>query len=45
MILARVGGLSCTLVDGVCELGLGYLLNIFHPADDASVIENSVKLR
>ena len=45
MLLAGVGGVSRALVDGILQLGSGSLFEIIHLADDASVVEASVKIR
>ena len=45
VLLAGVGGVSRALVDGIRQLGSGSLFEIIHLADDASVVEASVKLR
>ena len=45
VLLAGVGGVLRALVDGVRQLGSGSIFEIIHLADDASVVEASVKLR
>ena len=45
VLLAGVSGVLRALVDGIHQLGSGSLLEIIHLADDASVVETSVKLR
>ena len=45
VLLAGVGGVSRALVDGVLQLGSGSFFEVIHLADDASVVEASVKLR
>ena len=45
VLLAGVGGVSRTLVNGIRQLGSGFLFEIIHLANDALVVEAPVELR